>query len=60
MQPSRQHCLLAFFGLISLAALVPSAHADILTITSSPTGANIEIDGQPVGPNPYKIDYPGG
>jgi hypothetical protein len=60
MQPSRQHCLLAFCCLVALSALATPACADVLTITSSPSGANVEIDGQPVGPTPYKIDYPGG
>ena len=32
----------------------------MLTITSTPLGATVEIDGKPVGPTPYKIDYPGG
>jgi hypothetical protein len=60
MQPSRQHCLLAFCCLIGLSALASSVRADVLTITSSPSGASLEIDGQSVGPTPYKIDYPGG
>jgi hypothetical protein len=60
MQPSRHHCLLAFCCVIGLSALAPTARADVLTITSSPSGASLEIDGKPVGPTPYKIEYPGG
>lgn len=60
MQPSRHHCLLAFYCLFALTALTPSACADVLTITSSPSGASIEINGTAVGPTPYKVDYPGG
>ena len=60
MQPSRQHCLLAFCCLIALSAFSRPARADVLTITSTPLGATVEIDGKSVGPTPYKIDYPGG
>jgi hypothetical protein len=35
-------------------------HADDLTITSSPPGATVEIDGLVAGTTPYKTDYPGG
>lgn len=60
MQPSRQHCLYA--SLVSVMLLLPASRAlaDTLTITSTPSGATVEIDGQPVGPTPYKIEYPGG
>jgi PEGA domain len=58
MQPSRQPCLLA---LLLLASLLPAAgtRADSLTITTSPAGATIEINGLAAGTTPYKIDYPG-
>ena len=60
MQPSRQHCLFAFAISFVLTALAPRINADVLTITSTPPGATLEIDGKAVGPTPYKIDYPGG
>src|SRR6202142_2641471 len=58
MQPSRQPCL---FALLLLASLLPAAEtrADSLTITTSPPGATIEINGLAAGTTPYKIDYPG-
>jgi serine protease Do len=60
MQPSRQHCLYASLALVVFLLLAPRAHAETLTITSSPTGATVEIDGVVVGKTPYKINYPGG
>ena len=60
MQPSRQHCLYASLALVVLLLLAPRAHAETLTITSTPPGATVEIDGVVVGKTPYKINYPGG
>jgi len=60
MQPSRQHCLYASLALVLLFLLAPRAHAETLTITSTPPGATVEIDGVVVGKTPYKINYPGG
>ena len=60
MQPSRQHCLYASLALVLLSLLAPRAHAETLTITSTPPGATVEIDGVVVGKTPYKISYPGG
>ncbi len=41
--------------------LCPStARADKLTITSTPPGATVEIDGVKVGKTPFVKDYPGG
>ena len=57
------------FPLRSLAALLclaaalctPSpAQADTLKITSSPSGATVELDGVLVGTTPYQVKYPGG
>jgi len=48
-------------GSIALAALTilaPRTQAGSLTITSSPPGATIEIDGAAIGTTPYTIDYP--
>jgi len=46
---------LAFLMLCPLAA-----KADKLTITSTPPGATVEIDGVKVGKTPFVKDYPGG
>jgi hypothetical protein len=48
-------------ALLGLAAATPSSSpAETLKVTSSPAGANVEIDGVLMGKTPYKIDYPGG
>jgi hypothetical protein len=48
-------------ALLALAAATsPSSPAETLKVTSSPPGANVEIDGVLMGKTPYKIDYPGG
>jgi serine protease Do len=44
--------------LLSFAAR--TAWADTLTITSTPAGANVEIDGVKVGTTPYEMKLPGG
>jgi PEGA domain len=58
MQPSRRHCICASLALLCL--LAPRTHAETLTITSSPAGATVEIDGLVAGTTPYETDYPGG
>ncbi len=56
---SRRFCVL--LALLALAAATaPSSPAETLKVTSSPAGANVEIDGVLMGKTPYKIDYPGG
>jgi hypothetical protein len=47
--------LLALAGATSSSSL-----AETLKVTSSPVGANVEIDGVLMGTTPYKINYPGG
>jgi hypothetical protein len=50
-------------GLCTLAAmmsLAPQSHAESLSVTSSPPGANVEINGVLVGTTPFHADYPGG
>lgn len=47
---------LAFVPLVS----APPLPAGELKITSTPSGASLEIDGMPVGKTPYKVKYPGG
>jgi hypothetical protein len=48
-------------ALLALALAAPSSSvAETLKVTSSPAGANVEIDGVLMGKTPYKIDYPGG
>src|SRR6202034_4541194 len=44
---------------LAVATASPSL-GETLKVTSSPPGANVEIDGVLVGVTPYKIDYPGG
>lgn len=51
-------CICAFVALVALAVVVPQARGGSLTITSTPPGATIEIDGAAIGTTPYKIDYP--
>jgi hypothetical protein len=60
MQPSRRHCLFASLALLACLLLAPRTNAETLTITSSPPGASVEIDGHSAGTTPYTIDYPGG
>jgi S1-C subfamily serine protease len=44
-----------------LLLLCPAlASGDTLRITSKPSGAQVEIDGVPVGTTPFEKDYPGG
>ena len=58
MRPSRQPCLLAF---LLLASSLPAAvtRAEFLTITTSPPGATVEINGTVAGTTPYHVEYPG-
>ncbi|HTR46850.1 MAG TPA: PEGA domain-containing protein [Verrucomicrobiae bacterium] len=60
MQPSRRTCLWASLALLALLPAVPRAHAETLTITSTPAGAAVEIDGSVAGVTPYETHYPGG
>jgi len=55
---SRSEFLLSF----ALAVLLwpPSARADTLKITSTPSGASVEINGVIVGTTPYEEQVPGG
>jgi serine protease Do len=63
MLPSRRHCICASLAaaFVSVALLAaPRTSAETLTITSSPSGATVEIDGAVVGETPYRANYPGG
>ncbi|HXQ27364.1 MAG TPA: PEGA domain-containing protein [Candidatus Acidoferrales bacterium] len=60
MQPSRRHCIYASFALLACSCWPPRALADTLTITSSPPGATVEINGLVAGTTPYKTEVPGG
>ncbi|HYL64819.1 MAG TPA: trypsin-like peptidase domain-containing protein [Candidatus Methylomirabilis sp.] len=55
---SRSHLLVAVASLLSLCPL--RAAADTLKITSTPSGAKVEIDGVVEGTTPFEKDYPGG
>ncbi|MGH9711809.1 MAG: PEGA domain-containing protein [Candidatus Acidiferrales bacterium] len=58
MPASRRKCLYASLALLAFLLLAPRTHGETLTITSSPPGATLEIDGQVVGTTPYEISYP--
>lgn len=63
MQPSWRPCICASFALLlscSILIAAPRTLAKNLTITSSPLGARVEIDGLFVGTTPYTSAYPGG
>lgn len=60
MQPSVRNCLWASLALLGLFAAAPGAFADSLTITSTPAGATVELDGVIVGTTPYRANFPGG
>jgi serine protease Do len=60
MQAVRRRWLWALFALFVFPLLAPPARGETLTITSTPPGATVEIDGAIVGTTPYRIDYPGG
>jgi hypothetical protein len=60
MHLSRRPCFYASLAVLAVAAIAPFSRAETLTITSSPPGAAVEIDGRVAGATPYKTDYPGG
>jgi hypothetical protein len=45
---------------IGLAVVAPLAMAETFSVTSSPAGAEVEIDGVVVGTTPFTTEYPGG
>jgi serine protease Do len=56
---SRSDLLLSAAAICLLVAPARAA-ADTLTITSTPSGATVEIDGVVAGTTPYEKDFPGG
>src|SRR5271156_3595671 len=60
MQPSRRHCLYASLALLVFCAAAHRTFAETLTITSSPPGATVEINGVVVGVTPYVAKFPSG
>lgn len=60
MQGSRRLHLYVSFTLLAALLLAPRTRAENLTITSSPPGATVEIDGVVVGTTPYHAKFPGG
>lgn len=60
MRPSGRQCVCASLAVLACLALASRTNAENLTITSSPPGASVEIDGKPAGNTPYQTDYPGG
>jgi hypothetical protein len=55
---SRSDSLFVFA--LSICLCAPSARADTLKITSTPSGATVEINGVAVGTTPYQEQLPGG
>src|SRR5713101_6680336 len=53
---------LALLGSLLVAGVIamPAASANTLTITSTPPGATVAIDGVVVGTTPYEMKVPGG
>jgi serine protease Do len=49
-----------FVVVLGIALISPRAHAETLTITSSPSGATVEIDGVVVGKTPCQVKFPKG
>lgn len=60
MQPSRRHCLSASLALLFLGLFAPRASTETLTITSTPPGATVEINGVAACTTPCHLKYPGG
>lgn len=58
MRVPRMFRFFALFALARFAVFVPQAHAGSLTITSTPAGATIEMNGAEIGVTPYTINYP--
>lgn len=48
------------FFLFAFLFLTPLATAEVLKVTSKPTGARVEIDNIVVGTTPYEVKVPGG
>ena len=53
-------CLRSLLVCTFLLVFAEQVSAEKLTITSTPPGATVEIDGVPVGTTPFEKDYPGG
>src|SRR5215472_1756159 len=49
-----------FFRVLFVLSFLGAASADIVKITSTPSGATVEIDGIKVGTTPYEMKVPGG
>ena len=60
MLPSRRHCLFASLALLAITAWAPQSSAETLTITSTPPGATVEINGVVTCKTPCQLKYPGG
>lgn len=43
-----------------MTSFAPQSRAESLSVTSSPPGANVEINGVLVGTTPFHAEYPGG
>ena len=54
------HCAFAFVSILSFVLCAAPARANTLTITSTPSGATVEMDGLVVGATPFTTKMPGG
>jgi serine protease Do len=52
--------LRVLFFLFAFSCLIPLSKAEVLKVTSNPSGAKVEIDGVVVGTTPYEVKVPGG
>jgi serine protease Do len=60
MQSPGKYFLSAWIALSTLTIFAPRTLAGSLKITSTPSGATVEIDGVVVGTTPYEANFPGG
>jgi PEGA domain-containing protein len=56
----RRYFLAMIVAVLMGLAAAPALRAESFSITSSPVGAAVEIDGVVVGTTPFHADYPGG
>jgi hypothetical protein len=59
MKYSRSLLCLSFF-LSEFLLATPLVKAEVLRVTSTPSGAKVEIDNVAVGTTPYEVKVPGG
>ena len=60
MQAPWRLCLYIWIALAAQTIFAPQTQAGSLKITSTPSGATVEIDGVVVGTTPYEANFPSG